>query len=314
MYGTVSPMSRGSLNRPALMALASSQSGVVTRQQAKECGASTRVIQHRLESGEWTSRFGCLVVSSTPHSVDLQDARALALRLGRDAIVTGPTAIRLRYKTISSDLVLAAVPTSRNMRIDGVQLLRDGVQRTTVQGPGYRIASFEDAFLDTLTCVEDADARRLIDESLQLHQIQPHQWLDLVAARAGRHGVSQLRRLSALVLAGTHSHGERKMKKLLVRAGLRGWVPNFQLLHDGRIVAELDFARSDLKLCIEVDGRAFHIDDKAFQRDRLRQNELAGLGWLVLRFTWEQITQRPELVIAQIKAAIAQREFPSAVG
>jgi len=45
----------------------------------------------------------------------------------------------------------------------------------------------------------------------------------------------------------------------------------------------------------------------AFERDRERQNVLTLQGWLVLRFTWEQITQRPGEVLAAVLAAVAQR-------
>jgi very-short-patch-repair endonuclease len=85
-------------------------------------------------------------------------------------------------------------------------------------------------------------------------------------------------------------------------------VPNHRLLGlDGRIVAEVDFAHVGLRIAIEVDGRAFHSDRHSFEHDRWRQNELTVRGWLVLRFTWEQIVGRPSEVIAVIQAAVAQR-------
>lgn len=307
-------MARSSLDTRALFTLAATQAGVVSRQQAQVCGATNYVIQKRLDSGAWVERLGCFVVSRSLHSTDLQDAYALALRLGPDVVITGPTALRLRHKKISSDILLAVVPRNRNSRIEGVRLLRDEAHRKTIQGPGFRIACPEDAFIDTLIAVDAMEARRLLDESLQLHQIVTDDWLPLIDARSGRTGVSQLRRLRKMALEGTHSHGEREMKALLKRAGLQGWVANHQLHVNGRLFAELDFALLGLKICIEVDGRAFHSDDKAFQRDRDRQNQLIGLGWLVLRFTWEQITKTPDRVITQIQAAIVQRQHQIAVG
>ena len=98
------------------------------------------------------------------------------------------------------------------------------------------------------------------------------------------------------------------MSLLLRRSGVGPWVPNFPLRDaDGRVLAEIDFAHVGLRIAIEVDGRAFHSDRTSFERDRWRQNVLTVGGWLVLRFTWEQITQRPHEVIAIIQAAIAQR-------
>lgn len=58
------------------------------------------------------------------------------------------------------------------------------------------------------------------------------------------------------------------------------------------------------RVAIEVDGWAFHSDHEAFQNDRHRQNRLALRGWQVLRFTWLDLTEYPERVIATIQAAI----------
>ena len=73
------------------------------------------------------------------------------------------------------------------------------------------------------------------------------------------------------------------------------------------MIAELDFALPSEKLCLEIDGRAFHSDDLAFERDRERQNMLVLGGWMVLRFTWSQVTRTPDRVLSEIRAAIALR-------
>ena len=73
------------------------------------------------------------------------------------------------------------------------------------------------------------------------------------------------------------------------------------------MVAEIDFAHLGLHIAIEVDGRAFHSDRRSFERDRSRQNTLVVGGWLVLRFTWEQITERPDEAVEIVLAAAAQR-------
>ncbi|MEK9736460.1 MAG: DUF559 domain-containing protein, partial [Candidatus Nanopelagicales bacterium] len=86
------------------------------------------------------------------------------------------------------------------------------------------------------------------------------------------------------------------------------WTSNFPVYDDdGRVAAEIDFAHEGLRIAIEVDGRAFHSDRQSFERDRARQNLLVLHGWLILRFTWEQITERPDEVIAAVHAAVAQR-------
>ncbi len=59
------------------------------------------------------------------------------------------------------------------------------------------------------------------------------------------------------------------------------------------------------KVAIETDGWAFHSDPEVFAKDRQRQNKIALLGWQVLRFTWLDLTEYPQRVIAEIKAAIS---------
>ncbi|GEM_PF-877438 len=41
----------------------------------------------------------------------------------------------------------------------------------------------------------------------------------------------------------------------------------------------------------------------AFQRDRSRQNVLSQ-SWTVLRYTWADLTERPEHVVAEIVATV----------
>ena len=58
------------------------------------------------------------------------------------------------------------------------------------------------------------------------------------------------------------------------------------------------------KIAIEIDGFAYHSDRARYQQDRNRQNLLVLDGWTVLRFTWEDITDRPGQVLAAILAVL----------
>ncbi len=90
--------------------------------------------------------------------------------------------------------------------------------------------------------------------------------------------------------------------QLLKRAGIRGWRVNFAV---GNYLVDIAFPAHHV--AIEIDGWAFHSDHAAFQNDRVRQNRLALQGWQVLRFTWLDLTQEPERVVAQVRAAISAR-------
>ena len=57
-------------------------------------------------------------------------------------------------------------------------------------------------------------------------------------------------------------------------------------------------------------GRRLGVSQRqeAFQIDRERQNTIALLGWQVLRFTWLDLTEYPQRVIAIIRSAIRREK------
>ncbi|MEI6374577.1 MAG: DUF559 domain-containing protein [Actinomycetes bacterium] len=295
----------------AVERLARDQQGVVTRTQAVDLGVSLKAQRRQLVSGAWRLHLGTLLVPATPRHPDAADAAALQRRLGPHTLVTGPTALRLQGAELADRLLIAWCPPGTQPRISSsVRILRDDTTRLVNTERGLRLAATIDALLDTLITVDEARAGELLDRALQLRWITPEEWANAVTARLGRgrRGATRLRALTRRITEGTHSDGERRLARLLRRAGVTGWVANFLVLTaDGVAKAELDFAFPDLRICIEVDGRAAHSGGRAFDRDRRRQNDLSLDGWLVLRFTWHQIVNEPEWVIGQIRLAIANR-------
>jgi len=263
-----------------------------------------------MRSGEWSPRLGCLVIAPQTAGRDWQDAWALGLRLGSDAIVTGPTALRLHSLAVPDTNVVCWCPPPLHLTIEGVRVLRDRAVRASSPGPAFHVADPLVALVDTLITVREARALELLDLALQRHWLSPAEWPAAVEQRLGRGrtGAARLRMLGARVGAGTRSEAERRLHALLLDGGLGGWHCNYPLRsNSGAIVAELDFALPELKLCLEVDGRAHHSDESDFERDRVRQNAVQLMGWLVLRFTWNQIVNNPSAVMAEIRWAIALR-------
>jgi very-short-patch-repair endonuclease len=63
----------------------------------------------------------------------------------------------------------------------------------------------------------------------------------------------------------------------------------------------------DARVVVELDGWAYHVTRDRFHHDRERQNRLIGAGWIVLRFTWRDLSERPGYVTATIRAVLAGR-------
>jgi len=70
----------------------------------------------------------------------------------------------------------------------------------------------------------------------------------------------------------------------------------------------LDFAVycQDGKINIECDGKKIHSGELAHNQDRERNNDLASLGWIVLRFTGREIITTPHFCLKTLKKAIRQ--------
>ena len=61
-----------------------------------------------------------------------------------------------------------------------------------------------------------------------------------------------------------------------------------------------DFARDRLRLVVEIDG-GVHDRDDVVLRDHLRQVELEGLGWTVVRFTNAEAVEFPDRIVETIR-------------
>jgi very-short-patch-repair endonuclease len=68
----------------------------------------------------------------------------------------------------------------------------------------------------------------------------------------------------------------------------------------------LDFllAGSRVRVAVELDGFAFHSSKAAFVYDRIRQNDLTTLGYVVLRFSYEAIRDHTARCVAQLQAVL----------
>ena len=63
------------------------------------------------------------------------------------------------------------------------------------------------------------------------------------------------------------------------------------------------------RVIAEVEGQVRHASPRERQRDAQRRNELQHDGWIVLTFTYEDVTRRPAWVAAQV-ASSAHRPPP----
>jgi very-short-patch-repair endonuclease len=88
---------------------------------------------------------------------------------------------------------------------------------------------------------------------------------------------------------------------LLRRSGVTGGQANIEIRDSRGVIGVADVAFKAARLVVELDGWAFHTTPERFQRDRERQNRLVAAGWTVLRFTWRDLIERPDYVMASVR-------------
>jgi very-short-patch-repair endonuclease len=277
------------------------QDGVLTLPQARRAGLSQDAINRRVRAGNWRRCApGVYFVDDRPFT-DGARIRAAVWGLGARATASGLAAAWWhRLTQYAPETVDATVPRVSNHRHrPGTRLRRRDLNpHDIVERSGLRVTAFP------LTVIEAAVRRgggaKLMDAALQRHVELAQLWRAHLRNK-GRHGSPAARRLLQAAADGARSQAQRLLVKLLKDAGFAGWKTNYPV---GGYKVDAAFVRE--KVAIEVDGWAFHSDQDAFQIDRKRQNAIALLGWTVLRFTWLDLTEYPQRVIAEIASAIRQ--------
>lgn len=173
--------------------------------------------------------------------------------------------------------------------------LTDGIPTTTVAR----------TLLDLAPHLRPRAMEDVIAQSLRLHLF------DLVAVRRclaehpRQHGAPALRRLLDDLAARDPADLRSKLEVLL-----------YQLCDDHRLPRPavnarvggflVDFFWPTRRLIVEADSYTYHSMPSAFERDRERDQQLTLAGYTVVRFTYKQVSRRPEAVIDRVWRLLTQ--------
>lgn len=138
----------------------------------------------------------------------------------------------------------------------------------------------------------EAEVRRLSDR-VALPQ--------LLARHPGRRGVATVREIlaSRRPPGRTRNDFEELFVAVLDRYGLPRPRFNATLALRGRFF-EPDCLWERERLIVELDGRAVHGTERAFEGDRQRDRVLLTEGWRSARVTWRQLEDEPDAIAADL--------------
>jgi very-short-patch-repair endonuclease len=274
--------------------------GVITLAHARRAGMSNDTVNRLVRAGRWRRCTPGVFFAADHQFTDAARVRVAVWSYGLEATASGLAAAWwLDLTRFAPEVVEVTVARDRRLsHRAGTRLRRrDLVSDDVIESRGLRVTVPE------LTVIEAASrvggGARILDSALQRRRAELPQLWRAHLRNKGRHGAPPARRMLQAASTGARSEAERLFGLLLDRAGIMGWQANYPVCG-----YEVDYAFPGPMVAVEIDGLAFHSDVDDFHRDRTRQNAIALAGWQVLRFTWLDLTEYPERVIATVRRAI----------
>ena len=294
---------------PRLLAAAALQHGLIATDQLADHDVTRRQFDQFVRRGIFVRIApGVYAAAGAPESWERSLLTGL-LVLGGDSCVSHESAARLHSfdRSLEGRLEFTVPRRRRGLVVDGA------LHTTTVLGPldvvqvaGLRVTSATRTIVDLAH--ERIAARRLaaaVDSAVRLGLTSPSALVARLDALRGpgRWGCRLLDEL--LVDSGGHTMLERDFLRL-TRVG-RLPRPRTQVIHrrDGSTYARVDFLFDPYAVVVEVSGRKGHSSPNERQIDAQRRNELQDAGRRVFEYTYEDVSRRPDHVIATMTQRLA---------
>ncbi len=290
-----------------IAALAARQHGAFTTAQALAVELTMHAITHRLQTGRWIKlHLGVYAIAGTPRT-DEQRIIAAVLSLGPQAVAASLTAAwLLGLVERPGDLVYVVLPDGQHRQgRKGIGVREARLTRTDVRTVnGIRCTGPERTIVDVAGVVTKAVLEAIVDDAVQLGRTTIPKLRRYVSERRLGHrpGAKMLREL---LDDRTKGVPQKDLEKLFI-----GKLRRTDLAEPKRQVPcgtfFIDFAYPDAKVAIELHGKGWHFNGRAFREDPRRQNQIVLAGWRKpLIFTWEDVDERWPVVEATIRRALA---------
>jgi very-short-patch-repair endonuclease len=295
----------------AIGAVAVTQDGAFTDEQALEVGFTRRQIRGRRRSGEWVLiDRGVSREAGTPPTLRMRVFAACRATAG---VASHLTAAFLWGWVSSGRIIEVTAPRSRtSLQPDVVCHASTDLTPSDLTDLGpLTVTTPTRTLVDVGATVGAGAVERMVERALARGQVTyASVWAELLSvARSGRNGVGPLREVlerRPVGAAAAASDLETRCIQVLRRHGLPDPVRQHHVFLGGRSIF-LDLAYPEVKIAIEIDGFDAHSGLPAFEKDRARQNLLVLDGWIVLRFTRQMLWNYPAAVAAAVSDALCSR-------
>lgn len=299
-----------------IMAIGSRHHGLVHLDHTDAAGIPRHAVRTRVDRGVlehvdtatfrlrgWPVTFEqrCQRATLTAGAGALTSHRAAAMLRGLDGVRAAPVEVLVERWARCTGRHACVIHETRHLDDDDREVIgslpvtsvpRTLIDLAAVEPRDAVEQAMEDAFRRRLCTVED-----VADRFVRL-------------PTRGRRGASAVRALLAERCGDqvpTDSDFERRTIRLLDAAGIPSPTRQFEVIILGSRQVRLDLAWPAVLVAVECDGVYHHGTSISLRWDDRRQNELVLAGWLVLRFTWQDLVERPDQVVETVRAGLRSR-------
>jgi very-short-patch-repair endonuclease len=299
---------------PPLDDLATRQHGILSYEDLLDLGLSPRAISRRTQTGSLFRVHPRVYRVTGAPSTWQQRLWAAKKWAGDDGVFSHRSGLLLQRLAGATDHVVEMTVTKKMRSPDPYLLLhwsKHDAIATAERCHGLPVTSIARTIMDAAAVTRPWNVEVALDDALRHNLVTVEEmWEELERFRRGRKGSKLVRRLLEQRSDGrarSHSNLEIKLDHLLAGSDVPKYFRQFVVMTRLGIPADIDFAWPEVKLGVEADGYKWHSGRRQWQSDMARQNALAEVGWLILRFSWDDITRRPDYVIETILATYAAR-------
>jgi len=293
-------------NPIALQQIAANQDGLVTSTQCEAAGYSPDDVKRQVRSRYWariTRGVYLLDADLNPERSRRLMARAALLAAGEQAAFVlhdaaalhGLTGLRDDGRIHISLPGNGAIPRRIGQQeVIPHQFVIEPCHYTTISG--VRTTTVPRTLADLLLHTDRDAAVSALDSALFQGLLASEELAEVEALMRGRRGAVIRRPWLGLADGRSESPLETRGRLRCLDAGmLPDELQAVIARPDGSPAARVDMLWHKARLVAEADGAAFHDQPEALFKDRHRQNELAALGFTVVRFTWQDTIEASRL-------------------
>lgn len=292
-----------------IAALAAGQHGVVTRGQLLDARIASSTIDVRVATGELLKLHRGVYAVGHAHLRREGHWLAAVLAVGDQVALSHRDAAALHdlrpsnRPRIDVSTTKERKPTAK-LDVHGRRLL-DARDVTTVDG--IRVTTVSRTLVDLAEVLAHQGLTKALGEAERQHKLDVKGIEEAIGRLRGRRGqsVAKLR----VALEDLKHHGTT-----LTRSRLEDHFLSLLDAHDlprpatNAYVAgyEFDAVWHAQRAAVELDGWNAHKTRRAFQHDRTKGNAITAAGYVLLRFTHDDVTRRPRETVAAIATQLSR--------